>query len=207
VVVVRRQDDRVKGGRAAARRVAAGGSRASLVPPVVRGRVGGSGRLERWPPPSPRGFELARAIRGEEGQELPLPEAYLAGAESRAPARPRLLRRRLDHDELADCCRPGEATAVTSTFRRRSAWSPRRRRVRGAPVVANHPGGRIAATLAAAGTPGPGLALVRARGRRRHAARRRALAGSRARRPPRTTRGRSLTRRASATPGPRRPAP
>ena len=95
---------------------------------------------------------FARALRGEQGQELPQLAAYLDGAD----ASPRLDRvafaGRLTHDEVADLLPAAEAVTMTSTFPEAFGMVAAEAAACGAlPVVANHSGmGEVARTLRAA---------------------------------------------------------
>ncbi len=96
-------------------------------------------------------LDAARAIRAEDGRELPELAAYLDAADSP----PRLSRvafaGRLDHAELADLLPACEAMAVTSTFPEAFGMVAAEAAACGVlPVVANHSGlGEVARTLAA----------------------------------------------------------
>jgi glycosyltransferase involved in cell wall biosynthesis len=94
-------------------------------------------------------LEAARAIRAEDGRELPQLAAYLQGAAG-APRLDRVaFAGRLDHSELADLLPACEAMAVTSTFPEAFGMVAAEAAACGTlPVVANHSGlGEVARTL------------------------------------------------------------
>ena len=105
-------------------------------------------------------LEAARALRGEQGQELPYLAAFLDALEDRdayAEAARGLDGRvafagRLDHAELVDILPATEAMAVTSTFPEAFGMVAAEAAACGAlPVVARHSGlGEVARTLSAA---------------------------------------------------------
>jgi glycosyltransferase involved in cell wall biosynthesis len=105
-------------------------------------------------------LDAARAVRGEQGGELPWLEAFLDslnGADEYVQAARGLPQRvawtgRLDHDELADLLPAADAMAVTSTFPEAFGMVAAEAAACGAfPVVAAHSGlAEVARTLAAA---------------------------------------------------------
>jgi glycosyltransferase involved in cell wall biosynthesis len=97
-------------------------------------------------------LEAARALRGEDGRELPQLQAYLAGADGSLRLDRVAFAGRLAHDEVADLFPAAEAMAMTSTFPEAFGMVAAEAAACGTlPVVADHSGmGEVARTLRAA---------------------------------------------------------
>ncbi len=97
-------------------------------------------------------LDAARALRGEQGQELPQLAAHLAGADPSLRLGRVAFAGRLTHDEVADLLPAAEAVTMTSTFPEAFGMVAAEAAACGAlPVVANHSGmGEVARTLRAA---------------------------------------------------------
>jgi glycosyltransferase involved in cell wall biosynthesis len=97
----------------------------------------------------------ARAIRGEDGRELPELLAYLAEADASLRLDRVAFAGRLAHDEVADLFPAAEAMAMTSTFPEAFGMVAAEAAACGTlPVVANHSGmGEVARTLREAVPP------------------------------------------------------
>jgi glycosyltransferase involved in cell wall biosynthesis len=94
-------------------------------------------------------LEAARALRGEDGRELPQLQAYLEGADPSLRLDRVAFAGRLAHDEVADLFPAAEAMAMTSTFPEAFGMVAAEAAACGTlPVVANHSGmGEVARTL------------------------------------------------------------
>ena len=214
---LRRQADRVEGRRAAARRLAAR-ARAGARRAAARRRASAASAaaLEGLAGALARGdLEAARALRGEDGRELPELAAFLDGlgpgaAAYRAAAAATAGRvhwaGRLEHAELADVLPAADAMAMPSTFPEAFGMVAAEAAACGAlPVVAGHSGMAEVARALAAAAPAGGAAVADVRGRPARGRRswpRAWRPGSRRPRtcaPPRARR--SSASRASATPG------